>query len=78
MLEKDIENLLANYPDEFFPGEGFKLINQQFTIEGRRICVRQLRTTQSAAKNNEHGKNESFCRVLLIYNVQKLMELPDL
>lgn len=39
MLEKDIENLLANYPDEFFPGEGFKLINQQFTIEGRRIDI---------------------------------------
>ncbi len=52
MLEKDIENLLANYPDEFFPGEGFKLINQQFTIEGRRICVRQL-------KNTDLGKMES-------------------
>ncbi len=39
MLEKDIENLLANYPDEFFPGEGFKLIDQQFTIEGRRIDI---------------------------------------
>jgi hypothetical protein len=39
MLEKDIENLLANYPDELFPGEGFKLINQQFTIEGRRIDI---------------------------------------
>ena len=37
MFEKDIENLLANYPDEFFPGEGFKLINQQFIIEGRRL-----------------------------------------
>lgn len=39
MLEKDIENLLANYPEEFFPGEGFKLINQQFTIEGKRIDI---------------------------------------
>ena len=39
MLEKDIENLLANYPDEFFPGEGFKLIDQQFTIEGKRIDI---------------------------------------
>lgn len=39
MLEKDIENLIANYPDEFFPGEGFKLINQQFTVEGRRIDI---------------------------------------
>jgi len=39
MLEKDIENLLAYYPDEFFPGEGFKLIDQQFTVEGRRIDI---------------------------------------
>jgi hypothetical protein len=39
MLEKDIENLLASYPDEFFPGEGFKLIDQQFTIEGRRVDI---------------------------------------
>jgi hypothetical protein len=39
MLEKDIENLIANYPDEFFPGEGLKLIDQQFVIEGRRLDV---------------------------------------
>ena len=39
MLEKDIENLIANYPDEFFPNEGFKLIGQQHTIEKRRIDV---------------------------------------
>jgi hypothetical protein len=26
MLEKDIENLIANYPEEFFPGEGFTLV----------------------------------------------------
>ena len=29
MLEKDIENLLARYPDEFFPKEGFILQGQQ-------------------------------------------------
>jgi hypothetical protein len=39
MLEKDIENLLVNYPDEFIPGEGFKLIVQQFAIEGRRVDI---------------------------------------
>lgn len=39
MLEKDIENLIANYPAEFFPGEGFKLLGQQITVEKRRIDV---------------------------------------
>jgi len=39
MLEKDIENLIATYPEEFFPGEGFKLIGQQFLIEGKRIDI---------------------------------------
>jgi len=39
MLEKDIENLIAAYPEEFFPGEGFKLISQQYFIEGRRIDI---------------------------------------
>jgi len=37
MLEKDIENLIANHPDEFFPGEGFKLVAQQYVIDGRRL-----------------------------------------
>lgn len=32
MLEKDIENLIANYPDEFFPRSGFKLIGQQVKL----------------------------------------------
>lgn len=39
MLEKDIENLIAKYPEEFFPNEGFKLINQQENIEGKRIDI---------------------------------------
>jgi hypothetical protein len=39
MLEKDIENLIAEHPDEVFPGEGFKLIGQQQSIEGRRIDI---------------------------------------
>lgn len=39
MLEKDIENLIANYPEEVFPGEGFKLIGQQVVIEGRRLDI---------------------------------------
>jgi len=39
MLEKDIENLIAEHPDEIFPGEGFVLIGQQQCIEGRRIDI---------------------------------------
>ena len=39
MLEKDIENLIAKYPDETFPGEGFKLLGQQVPICGRRIDI---------------------------------------
>jgi hypothetical protein len=39
MLEKDIENLVAEHPDDFFPGEGFKLIEQQYSIEGKRIDI---------------------------------------
>jgi predicted RNA-binding protein with PUA-like domain len=32
MLEKDIENLIALYPDEFFPKSGFKLVGQQIRL----------------------------------------------
>lgn len=32
MLEKDIENLIAQYPDEFFPNSGFSLKGQQVTL----------------------------------------------
>ncbi len=32
MLEKDIENLIAKYPEEFFPYSGFKLIGQQVKL----------------------------------------------
>lgn len=39
MLEKDIENLIAGYPKEFFPKEEFLLLGQQHTIEGRRIDI---------------------------------------
>lgn len=39
MIERDIENLIARYPDEFFPNEGFKLISQQYSIEGKRIDI---------------------------------------
>jgi len=34
MLEKDIENLIARYPEEFFPNSGFKLVGQQVKIGG--------------------------------------------
>jgi len=37
MLEKDIENLIAKYPEEFFPGEGFILKGQQIILSGRRF-----------------------------------------
>jgi hypothetical protein len=39
MLEKDIENLIASYPDEFFPNEGFQLIAQQYAIDKRRVDI---------------------------------------
>lgn len=32
MLEKDIENLIANYPEDFFPNSGFKLVGQQVKL----------------------------------------------
>lgn len=32
MLEKDIENLIAKYPDEFFPTSGFQLVGQQIRL----------------------------------------------
>ena len=39
MLEKDLENLVAMHPNEFFPGEGFRLLGQQIVIEGRRLDI---------------------------------------
>jgi hypothetical protein len=39
MLEKDIENLIASYPDEVFPNEGFQLVGQQVNVEGKRIDI---------------------------------------
>lgn len=32
MLEKDIENLIANHPDDFFPNAGFNLQGQQIRL----------------------------------------------
>jgi len=32
MLEKDIENLIAQHPDEFFPNSGFMLVGQQVKL----------------------------------------------
>lgn len=32
MLEKDIENLIARYPEEFFPNSGFRLVGQQVKL----------------------------------------------
>lgn len=32
MLEKDIENLIALYPEEFFPHTGFRLMGQQVNL----------------------------------------------
>jgi len=39
MLEKDIENLIAAHPKEFFPREEFRLIAQQHTIKKRRLDI---------------------------------------
>ena len=39
MLEKDIENLIAAHPREFFPREEFKLVAQQHTIKKRRLDI---------------------------------------
>lgn len=33
MLEKDIENLITQHPDDIFPNEGFKSTEQQIVIE---------------------------------------------
>jgi len=33
MLEKDIENLVARYPDEFLPDKNLKLVGQQIRLE---------------------------------------------
>jgi hypothetical protein len=35
MLEKDIENLIALYPDDFFPNEKFELLGQQVNLDGK-------------------------------------------
>jgi hypothetical protein len=39
MLEKDLENLIAEHPDDFFPDESFMLVSQQYAIDGRRIDI---------------------------------------
>jgi len=39
MLEKDIENLIASHPKDFFPKEEFTLISQQHTVQRRRIDI---------------------------------------
>lgn len=39
MLEKDLENLIARYPEEFFPGQGFRLVAQQYSVGGKRIDI---------------------------------------
>ena len=39
MLEKDIENLVADHPYEFFPREEYKLVAQQHTIKKRRLDI---------------------------------------
>jgi len=39
MLEKDIENLIAAHPDDFFPGEGLTLIQQQYPVKGEKMDI---------------------------------------
>jgi len=50
MAEKDIENLLSLYPDEFFPKNGFKLKGQQINIAGRRADIIFGNCKRSATK----------------------------
>lgn len=37
MLEKDIENLIALYPERFFPDQGFTLVGQQVSLGKCRV-----------------------------------------
>lgn len=39
MLEKDIENLIAKHPEEFFPGSGFTLVGQQVKLGNCRADI---------------------------------------
>jgi hypothetical protein len=39
MLEKDIEHLIAQHPEDFFPREQFRLISEQYQIDGKRIDI---------------------------------------
>jgi hypothetical protein len=39
MLEKDMENLIAKHPDEFFPNSGFNLVCQQKNLSQRRVDI---------------------------------------
>jgi len=39
MLEKDMENLIARYPEEFFPNSGFELIGQQINLDNRHVDI---------------------------------------
>ena len=34
MLERDMEDLIANYPEDFFPGRGFELRGRQGSFAG--------------------------------------------
>ena len=34
MIESDMEDLLANFPEDFFPGKGFKLEGRQQSFAG--------------------------------------------
>ena len=39
MLEKDMENLIANHPKDFFPNSNFILKGQQIQIGGRFLDI---------------------------------------
>lgn len=39
MLEKDMENLIAKHPDEFFPNSGFNFVGQQENLSQRRVDI---------------------------------------
>jgi len=84
MLEKDIENLIARYPDEFFPNSGLKLVGQQVKLgscfadiifedkHGRTIIVEIKRGILS---RDASGQIIEYYGLLKQQNPNKIIEL---
>jgi len=84
MLEKDIENLIARYPEEFFPDEGFKLEGQQVNLGrfyadiifrdkyNRKVVVEVKRGSLS---RKAAGQVIDYYGILKTQNSQEIIEL---